>query len=344
MILRSLAWILALALCSCGEVNELPLDASSADAAIFHDAGRTDANFSDASSFEPWAMVVLPDTQRYTDAFPDIFDAQTEWIANNAEDLNLKYVLHVGDVTEWSSVAEWNRAKASIATMTSEVPLAVVPGNHDYYRDRVRDSPLADYFPVADFQSMPSYGGLFEPERMDNSFHLFEVNGQQWLILALEWGPRDSALAWANTVLDNNPADHVVVLTHAYLYLDSTRYDWATRGTSQDWNPHSYPASRWPEVNDGEEIWQKLITQRSNVDFVVCGHAAREGLGRLTSTTSTGAIVHQLLANFQDGASGGAGYLRIMEFREDEIRVRTYSPWLDHFFTGPDNEFTLAWP
>ncbi|HJX63992.1 MAG TPA: hypothetical protein VJ860_08570 [Polyangia bacterium] len=45
-------------------------------------------------------IVVLPDTQGYSDWFPDILLAQTGWIAAQARSRNIQAVLHLGDIVE----------------------------------------------------------------------------------------------------------------------------------------------------------------------------------------------------------------------------------------------------
>lgn len=39
-------------------------------------------------------LVILPDTQTYTEKYPAIFEAQAKWIAANAD--SFAYVIHVG--------------------------------------------------------------------------------------------------------------------------------------------------------------------------------------------------------------------------------------------------------
>ena len=45
-----------------------------------------------------WTLVIMPDTQIYAQDYPQHFNAQTQWIKDNAASLNIKYVLHEGDV------------------------------------------------------------------------------------------------------------------------------------------------------------------------------------------------------------------------------------------------------
>ena len=54
-----------------------------------------------ANGADPFTVVVLPDTQYYTQADDrnDLyFKGQTNWIVNNRQNLNLAFVLHVGDI------------------------------------------------------------------------------------------------------------------------------------------------------------------------------------------------------------------------------------------------------
>jgi hypothetical protein len=161
----------------------------------------------------------------------------------------------------------------------------------------------------------------------------------------LEFGPRDAVLEWADEIAKRFASVPAIVVTHAYLYSDNTRYDHLSR-PDQWWNPHRYLSDATPgSVNDGEEIWRKLVSRNDNIRFVLCGHELGDGIGRLTSVRPDGTKVHQLLANYQMGARGGAGFLRLMRFipATHKVEVRTYSPYLKKFKTDPDNQFALEY-
>jgi hypothetical protein len=140
-------------------------------------------------------------------------------------------------------------------------------------------------------------------------------------------------------------------ITHAYLYADSTRYDWSTQGTAQRWNPHNYPlAAAGPgAVSDGEDIWQRLVRPHANVRLVLNGHVLNDGTGYLASDRGEGRPVHQVLANYQGGVEperpyGGGAFLRLLQFLPDRrtVRVRSYSPWLDEWLTDADQQFEFV--
>jgi hypothetical protein len=293
----------------------------------------------------PWTLIALPDTQYYSSSYPQIFDAQTQWIVDNKTERNILYVVHEGDIVDNDVDNQWTNASHSLHLLDRNVPYVLAMGNHDYPGAGgafSRDTTLFDtYFSLTSLDWQPTFKGTYEPGTASNSFHLFEANGQTWLVVSLEFGPRDAVLAWADRVLKANPSANAIVLTHAYLYSDGTRFDHLTR-TDQAFNPHTYGVEALAGgVNDGEEIWQKLIVNNPNVRFVLCGHVHAES--HLTSTRDAGPPVHQILADYQDDGQGGDGYLRIMTFQPNgAINVSSYSPYLKQYRTDAENLFTLS--
>ena len=296
---------------------------------------------------EPFTVVVLPDTQCYADVrdkwtqnhfkVPDqrfCFYAQTRWINNNRRDHNIVMVAHVGDIVQYDDPEEWKIADKTFKTIDSSVPYILSLGNHDMGCEKKpgtahsRNSKIDDYFPPSRFKGnqLYSYGGNLD-DSSHNYYLTFKGGDMDFLILSLEFKPRDKALAWANKVIASHPTHQCIVVTHAYLMKNGTRYK--KIGYAIDGNA-------------GEAIWQKLINQHENIFMVLCGHTAPNA--QLTSKGIKGNEVHQLLSNFQF-EQGGQGYLRIIKFipKEDRIDVSTYSPVLKHYRTEPKNHFSLKY-
>jgi len=295
-----------------------------------------------------FTVVALPDTQYYAAAHPDIFDAQTRWIADHQADHHIAAVVHEGDIVDADEPWQWARAFESLHQLDDVVPYLLSTGNHDYTRTGNssigRATRIGDYFPEPAVARGSRAQGMFERGHVENSFQLIDAPGGAWLILTLEFGPRDAVIAWADGILRQHTATPAIIVTHAYLRSDDTRYDHDT--PALDWNPHRYVDASAPGgVNDGQEIWRKLIAPSSNVRFVLCGHDLGDGVGRLTSVRADGSRVHQILANYQMGALGGGGYLRLMRFvpGRRHVEVRTYSPYLDRFKTDGSNAFDLEY-
>ena len=302
----------------------------------------------------------MPDTQHYSQTYPQHFNAQTQWIKDNAAGQNIKYVLHEGDIVNVAAdLAQWTNSRTALDTLNGFVPYALAPGNHDYggqgqnrttfFDYQAADADSNNFYGVGTpYASQPSIGGFYPgdgPGKTDNSWHTFNANGEDWIVFAAEWGPRDAVVAWADQVLTDHPNHNAIFVTHAYMYFDDTIYDWATKGSSQSWNPHSYGIQNLPGgVNDGQEIWDKLVKKHENFKFVFNGHVLGDGTGKRATVGDNGNVVHQILANYQMNTQGGQGDMRLLEFKADgeTVVVRTYSPSLDRYNTASNQQFTLS--
>lgn len=323
---------------------DMPPEAAAAPVASPGASHRSDPDSRGVPSF---TVVALPDTQYYAASYPEILDAQVSWLIDQAGAGNVAFVLHEGDIVDNDVPRQWQPAAASLHRLDGIVPYVLSAGNHDYVGagwDASRGTLIDDYFPVSTFARNPWFMGTLDPDHIENNFELFDIPGAgRWLVISLEFGPRDQALAWADAIAKRYAPTPAMVVTHAYLYDDDTRYD-HTAATNQTWNPHAYPIAKRPgSVNDGEEIWRKLVVGNSNIRFVFCGHVLGKGVGHLTSVRPDGTTVHQVLANYQMLPQGGGGYLRIMQFYPSlrAVHIQTYSPYLDAFKIDPDNDFSL---
>jgi hypothetical protein len=287
----------------------------------------------------PFSLVVLPDTQYYTHATHgatnDLFTAQTQWIAAQKDALNIAFVLHEGDLTDVNGAADWVNARSSMSWLDGVVPYALTPGNHDGLGWSQNQTTLFNaFFPLNQFQALPTFGGAFESNRMDNTYHLFSAGGVDWLVLALEFGPRDSVLAWAGQVVTNYPDRRVIVVTHAHLYNDNT-----LQGSLpiHQGNPTDYG-----RMNDGIDVWNKFLRHYANIGFVFNGHIS--GTARLVGLGDHGNRVFQMLADYQFDLLGGGGFLRLVQFYPDQDRmsVLTYSPYLDTSKVDAANQFEYS--
>ncbi len=78
---------------------------------------------------ENFTIIVLPDTQYYSEGYPSIFDSQTQWIIENKESLNIVFVTHLGDIVDhWWVPEEFENANNSLSKLDGNVPYGVLPG------------------------------------------------------------------------------------------------------------------------------------------------------------------------------------------------------------------------
>jgi hypothetical protein len=295
-----------------------------------------------------WSLVILPDTQKYSENNPGIFSAQTAWIRDNVRRRNIRYVLHLGDIVDDNNDLQWGRSLGSMKVLNGAIPYTIVGGNHDYGpggKASTRDTLMNDYFSYTEIATWPTFGGSMEVGKLDNTYHLFEAGGTEWIIFNLEWGPRDSTIAWAREIYNQNQNRKGILVTHAYMYSDDTRYDWATKGGSQNWNPHAAVYSTPGGVNDGQELWDKFVKDY-NFAMTLNGHVLNDGTGYLLENNLAGEPVHQMLINYQMRSLGGEGYMRILEFQPDgqTVNVTSYSAVYDSFLTTSDHQFSFSLP
>jgi hypothetical protein len=287
---------------------------------------------------EDFTVIALPDTQFYSESYPHIFRAQTQWIADNRDSRNIKFVVGLGDiVNDGSSVTQWETADQAIRTLDAAgIPYILPPGNHDYKWSRpdTRDLTLFNsYFGKTRYSSLPTYLEGYPSGTNNNSASRFSAGGRTYLVLALEFHPSDAALNWAEGVVASNPDARVIVTTHSYMFNDNFRIGRC------DWN--TAEAFGVGADNDGDEMWDKFVSRHPNIFLVLSGHITRTG--RRSDLGVNGNLVNQILADYQSDAEGGGGYLRILKFRPslNLVEVSTYSPYYGQYKTDPANQFTV---
>lgn len=291
-----------------------------------------------------FTLAVLPDTQYYAISYPGIFLAQVSWIAANVANLHIPYVFHLGDIVDQNTALEWERASRAMWLLEGVVPYTVTTGNHDIGPSgsaTTRDTLMNQYFSFERTAAWPTFGGAYEAGRLENTYHLFSAGGRDYIVLSLEWGPRDAVIAWADGVMAANPHRYGILVTHAYLNWNDKRYDHNDTASPQDFNPYQYGTPGG--VNDGEQLWQKLVRRHAFV-MTLNGHVLNDGAGYLASVTDKGNICHQMLSNYQFRELGGEGYMRLLQFEEDgkTVKVFTYSPLYDRILQEPGQNFTFT--
>jgi murein tripeptide amidase MpaA len=267
-----------------------------------------------------FTIVVLPDTQFYSESYPGIFDNQTQWIVDNAAGMNILFVLHEGDLVNNDIIAQWDYANASMSLLDGNVPWAVLPGNHDGTNVGTIGEDLTNYniyFPYSRFSGQTWYGGAYNNINTNN-YVLFSNGEDDYIIFSFQYHPSDAILAWANTTIAAHSNRRAIVVTHDYLDVDGTR------------------------TTEGDHIWNSFVSHHADQIFVVlCGHMHGEASRQ---DTVNGHVVYQVLADYQERTpNGGNGWLRILEFHpvEDKIYVKTFSPYLNSYETDADSQFIL---
>ncbi|WP_286890492.1 LamG-like jellyroll fold domain-containing protein [Achromobacter sp. UBA2119] len=311
-----------------------------------------------------FAVAVLPDTQFYSRYATDAenqqfmrkygsepFKAQTQWVADHSKSLGIPFLIHLGDVVDQQGKPDqWKVADAAMAILEeAKVPYSILAGNHDVILDRdyvdassqasatdaqrnLANEPYLRTFSADRAKNQATFGGR-DPSGF-HEYHVFEAEGQKFMVLSLSWRISDDALTWANQVIRANPTLPVILVNHQLLNIDK---DGVT------------PL----EVPYGLMLWDKLIRDNDQIFMTLNGHY--HGAAHLTKTNAFGNAVEEMVVDYQMAYQGGNGLMRLYEFdlSNNEIRVLSFSPWVPQkpkntlntfdqaILTGANEQFTI---
>jgi len=265
-----------------------------------------------------FAVALLPDTQYYTkESPPTTYKKQTQWIVDNRYKENIKFAIHLGDITHENIAGQWTVAdQAHDILDEAQMAYSVVPGNHDMpHEDRwKRNTDLYnEYFPISRFSEHADtwYGGHMGSGN-ENNFTFFEFGKLKFMVVSLEFAPTKDAICWANEIIQNHPRHRVIIVTHCY------------QGKGGDHQMNC--ATEYNIAGSGGHIlWDELVSRHNNIFLVLCGHIS--DAEKNTRTGLAGNTVHEILTDYQSEDPGGNGWMRTLKFipKENSIEVRSFS-------------------
>lgn len=282
----------------------------------------------------PFTVVLLPDTQHYSEMYPDTFNAQTQWIVDNKVSQNIVFATQAGDIVHHAetlpndNAVEWARADTAFDKLDGVIPYSVSLGNHDYGQVSNRSAGSArylEYFGPDRYRARTWYGGA-SPTGV-NHYQYFTGGGRTFMHISFQWEPTDADFAWAQTVLDANPGIPTMITTHKYMNDSVQGHDTAIDE---------------PDGNSGLDIFNEFVKPNAQVFMVMNGHYCGEY--RQTSTNNAGLPVFEMVVDYQCRPNGGDGWLRTIQFDPDQgkINVKSYSPTLNQFETDGNSQFTWS--
>ncbi len=289
-----------------------------------------------------FSIIILPDTQNYSSKFPDMFYKQMDWIVENKNQLNIQYVVHLGDITNNNKEYAWEVGDKCFKILENAgIPYSLVYGDNDMknpdknYYDGIRHTEfLHKYFPVSRFDKAGSWwsGGFYNPAEIDNYYCLFSYKEYKYLIMNLELAPRSAVLKWADTIISQNPSRKVIIVTHDYLNRNGKWLD--------DLNTFGLDGrdnNGKPKGNNAETVFKKLVKKNPNVILVLCGHKEgtfqNEVIIKDPSDPLKTRKVFEILSDFQDekvkgtNERSGKGLLRVLKIypEKNEVGISTVS-------------------
>ena len=276
-----------------------------------------------------YSFCIVGDTQKVTKHAPAKLANIYDWIVDNADKRNIQYVFGLGDITDTDSTTEWDTAYAQINKLNGVVPYSLVRGNHDGSEN------MNKYF------NNSTYKGQFEQfyfnDRIETAYTRIQVGDVKYLMMTFDIGPTDAELEWAADVIERYSDHRVIITTHTYLLTDGSHIT----------GDHSHPATNYnsdPTANNGDGMWEKLISKHENVFLVISGHVGTDYVITNQRVGDNGNVVTEMLVDPQslDGEIGATGMITMLYFSEDgrEIAVETYSTVHQKYFLE-ENQYTV---
>ncbi len=261
-----------------------------------------------------FSIIWITDTQYLAESNPAYNDNLNRWIVENNSTYNVKMVIHTGDlVNDEGNQTQWLNANQSMGILLDNgVPYCWNAGNHDFNKSYWIGNQYTSFNPQA--MVTKPYWLSTEYDGMNNAV-LFNVSDWECLIVSVADYANDSALAWANSILDAHPNAHAIVTTHAYIDPQCRYSEWATR------------------------FKNTVLDTHANVFLTLSGHYHTESGNR----TSVGGRDELLFDPQNAYGKLGSASARILTFNtaKGTINVQTYSLYTHQFVVDENNNFTL---
>ncbi|QJC50489.1 metallophosphoesterase [Paenibacillus albicereus] len=313
-----------------GVVHALVQDEiAAAPAAASADGQKGGAAAASSERGYDFSFVWMSDTQYYSESWPFIYEGNTKWVLDNRDAMDIKYVIHTGDIVDKSYKPEqWENAQRAMKPFDDAgMPYGVLAGNHDVGHQTGDYTEYGKNYGEDRFKDKPYYGGSYENNR--GHYDLISAGGQDFIIVYMGWGIGKEQIQWIDDVLQQHPERKAILAFHEYLLVSGNRAPIA------------------------DEIYEHVVTKNKNVFAVLSGHY-HDAETKIDEIDDDGdgvpdRKVYQMLADYQGAEMGGLGYIRLMQFNlaANRVDIKTYSPYLDDYnyydtdVHGSKDEFSL---
>ncbi len=273
-----------------------------------------------------YSFAVVGDTQIICEKDPANMATIYDWILANKDSKNIKHVFGLGDITNGNTDKEWIVAQEAISKMDGVIPYSLVRGNHD------STAKFNTYFGYDAYKNQ--FGGFKTNNVLTDSWMAFTVGETDYLLITLDYGASDETLAWAGSVIEAHPNHKVIITTHAYMYRDGTTLD----------QGDVCPPATTGGFNNGDHMWDKLISKYGNIFLVMSGHDPCDNVVTRQTKGVHGNTVTQMLIDPQgmDAAIGSTGMVAMLYFSEDgsKIDVEFYSTIKNQYYKD-SNQYVI---
>ncbi len=252
------------------------------------------------------------DTQYYSESFPYHYDQMNQWIVDNREKLDIRYVIHTGDIVDdVDMTGEWVNADHSMKIFDDAgMPYGVLGGNHDVFAGAEGYGNYWKYFGEERFKDKPYYGGSYKNNL--GHYDLLTENGQDFIVLYMSWDIYTNEIDWMNQVLAQYPDRKAIISLHRYTNVKAAD------------NLLDYT---------GKLLQEEVVAKNKNVIAVLNGHY--HGASIQTDSFDDNKdgtpdrTVYQICTDYQSDPEGGSQYIKFLYFdlKNNKIYMNSYSPY-----------------
>lgn len=247
-----------------------------------------------------------------------------------------EHLLFLGDIVSRGTAKNWSTANSEVFRTTvagGSIPYSTCLGERDGLLYESSEYLYADF----DVYSAQAIGESCPAASVDR-WSIDTYEGISYLLLTLRVNPTEEEVAWANAVMEAHPECNVIVATHAYLLADGTRSTKTATVVSEDGKQRMQL-----DGLDGEQLWERLVSQHENVIAVISSHESYPGVVVQEDTGIHGNRVWQILC----GSTMASGYyslnqsVTLLNFTGgDTVQVRFYSPLKNEYYRS-ENQMDL---
>ena len=112
-------------------------------------------------------------------------------------------------------------------------------------------------------------------ETNDNNYCFFEAAGMKFMVVSLEFAPRDEALKWAAGAIERHPDHRVIVATHCYMSPTGRE-----NRTGEKRICHTAVAAKKTEERNAVDVHYERA--EAGIDYRAPSQRQRYGIGRGT--------------------------------------------------------------
>lgn len=260
-----------------------------------------------------FSMAWITDTQYYSERYHDHFLNEVNWIIENKDELNIKYVAHTGDIVdEWDEEDQYIVASEQIGKFqAARLPSGVLAGNHDVAHGAEKYNLYWKYFGEDRYNSNSYYGGSYKNNL--GHYDLITVDGVEMIFIYMSWDIYYPETEWINSVLAEYPDRKAVIAVHCGINATGAQ---------------SYQSRM---------LLNEVCSKNTNVFAIINGHYHGSALN-FEGFDDNGdgvddRVVYQICTDYQSAPEGGSGYVKMLYFdlANDKIYINSYSPSLDDY-------------